>query len=192
MAQDVETRFLVRISVALVKAHPVAGKTIHSRIAKTSGQLIGSGLTLGSITAPATGIHPPVATSGSIHVNTHQNYVRATKFRANAVHPAATLREGDIFILRNKERSKEILRLEFGHNAPASSGWPPAASPRSTSACCAFRRRPERCKTCKSKLQQRRPGGLGEACSPSIELFSYAHTKKGQPKLTLRVEHRNP
>ena len=65
MLKDVETRFLVRIAVALVKAHPVAGKTVHSRIAKTSSQLISPGYTLGRIAAPAAGIHPTVATSAA-------------------------------------------------------------------------------------------------------------------------------
>ena len=58
VAEDVESSFLICVTVRVIEAHPMTGHVLQGGLAKMVGQQISGGLTWRSVTAPALGIVP--------------------------------------------------------------------------------------------------------------------------------------
>lgn len=116
MAEDVEGRFLVRISVGIVEAHPVPWQVVKSSPAQMVGQNVSGGLPRRGVAAPAFGIIPSVAPAGGVHVNGYQTDVHLAQLGADAVDPPAALFERDVFVFRNKQISIKVETPETRHD----------------------------------------------------------------------------
>jgi len=115
--EDSEIFFLVRISVAVIEAHPMTGQDLEVGGTKTVGQLISFRLAFARVAAPAGCIVPFVASAGGVHVDGNETDVAAAQLGANAVDSAAALGERNVFVFRNQQGSVEVFGLEGGHNA---------------------------------------------------------------------------
>jgi len=116
--EDGEVAFLVWISVGIVEAHLVPGQDPCCCLTETVGQLVSLSLAFARVAAPARGIVPSVASAGGIHVDGNQADVQAAQLGANAVHPFAAFRQGNVFVFWYQERGIVMFSLEFGHNPP--------------------------------------------------------------------------
>ena len=116
--EDGEITFLVRISVAVIEAHPMSRQDPRCSLAETVGQLVSLRLAFTRVAAPAGGIVPSVASASGIHVDGNQADVQAAQLGANAIHPLAAFRQGNVFVFWYQERGIVMFSLEFGHNPP--------------------------------------------------------------------------
>ena len=114
--EDGEVGFLVRISVAVIEAHPMTGQNLEGCGTKAVGQLVSLRLSFARIAAPAGCIVPFVASTGSVHVDGNETDIPAAQLGANAVDSAAALGERNVFVFRNQQGSVEVFGLEGGHN----------------------------------------------------------------------------
>jgi len=115
--EDGEVGFLVRISVAVIEAHPMTGQDLEGGGTKTVGQLVSFRLAFARVAAPAGGVVPFVASTGSIHVDGNETDVPAAQLGANTVNSLAALSQRNVFVFRDQQGSVEVFGLEGGHNA---------------------------------------------------------------------------
>ena len=114
--EDSEICFLVRISVAVIEAHPMIGQDLQGGGTKTVGQFVSFRLAFARVAAPAGCIVPFVSSAGGVHVDGDETDVPAAKLGANAVDSFAALGQRDVFVFRDKQGSVEVFGLEGGHN----------------------------------------------------------------------------
>ena len=115
--EDGEVGFLVRISVAVIEAHPMTGQNLEGGGTKTVGQLVSFRLAFARVAAPTGCIVPFVASAGSVHVDGNETDVPAAQLGANAVDSLAAFGQGDVFVFRDQQGSVEVFGLEGGHNS---------------------------------------------------------------------------
>ena len=115
--EDSEIFFLVRISVAVIEAHPMTGQDLEGGSTKTVGQFVSLRMAFARVAAPAGGVKPFVSASGGVHVDGNQTDVPAAQLGANAVDSLAAFGQGDVFVFRDQQGSVEVFGLEGGHNS---------------------------------------------------------------------------
>ena len=102
LAEDGEICFLVRIVVAVIKAHLMAVEDSRCSLAETIGKFVAFRLTFARVAAPAGGIVPFVSSAGSVHVDGNETDVPAAQLGANAVDSLAALGQRNVFVFRNQ------------------------------------------------------------------------------------------
>ena len=100
--EDGEVCFLVRISVAVIEAHPMTGQDLQGCGTETVGQFVSFRLALACVAAPAGGIVPFVASAGGVYVDRNETDVPAAQLGANAVDSLAALGQRDVFVFRDQ------------------------------------------------------------------------------------------
>ena len=111
--EDSEVGLLVRITVAVIEAHPMTVEDSGSCLAETIGQFVSFRLAFARVAAPASRFVPFVASACCIHVDGNQADVPAAQLGANAVDSAAAFGERDVFVFRNQQGRVEAAPLEF-------------------------------------------------------------------------------
>ena len=118
MAENVERRFLIRVAVGVIEAHPMSGQVLQSGLAKMVGKDVSGSLARGSVAAPALRIVPFVAMAGSIHVDGNQTDVALAQLQAKPVDSPAAFIKRNVFVFRNQKFRIETEGGEGVHNMP--------------------------------------------------------------------------
>ena len=116
MTEDVKNRFLIRVSVRVIKAHPMSGQVLQGGLAKMVGESISGSLARGSVAAPTLSIVPFVAVASCIDVDGYQADVALAQLQAKPVDSTAAFIKRNVFILRNQQFCIETEGGEGGHN----------------------------------------------------------------------------
>ena len=103
MTDDVEVFLYVGISVGVVgpEAHP--RQMVFRGFVQAQCQGVGLGLSSGGEAAPAPGVEPILAVSGSVNVDGDENHLIVPKLPADGVYAAAALLQGDVLAFRDDE-----------------------------------------------------------------------------------------
>ena len=113
VAEDIERFFEVGVSVGEVGADPKVFEIFGGSFADAGGQLIDSGVALGSVAAPSARVHPFCAVSGGVGVNADQDDVFLAKRGAAGVYAAYALFERDVGEFRDDDFGVEAEEGEF-------------------------------------------------------------------------------
>ena len=100
--EDCEICFLVRISVAVIEAHPMTGQDSQGGGTETVGQFVALRLAFARVTAPAGCIVPFVSAASCVHVDGNETDVPAAQLGANAVDSLAALGQRNVLVFRNQ------------------------------------------------------------------------------------------
>ena len=103
MEENVEVLFQVRVVVGVVGAETHSGEMAGGGIVEAGGQAVGPGVATGGVGAPAAGVHPAVAVTGGVDVDGNEDDVVFAEESAPVVDATAALRQGDVFLLGDKE-----------------------------------------------------------------------------------------
>ena len=103
MEEDIEVLFQVGVAVGVVGAEAHSGEMAGGGIVKAGGKAVGPGVATGGVGAPAAGVHPAVAVTGGVDVDGNEDDVVFAEESAPVVDATAALRQGDVFLLGDKE-----------------------------------------------------------------------------------------
>ena len=117
MAEDVECRFLIRIAVRVIKAHPMTGQVLQGGLAKMVGENISGSLARGSVAAPTLSIVPFVAVASCVHMDGNQTDVAFAQLQAKPVDSTAAFVKRNVFVFRNQEFRIKTEGGKGGHNS---------------------------------------------------------------------------
>lgn len=101
MFEDIEGGLKVRISVGIIRADAMPWQMLPSRLVKAIRQLVGQGVTVIGIVAPASRIMPHQAADSCIDVDGYQESFldRMPYLAGDAVGPEHPFFKGDIVLL---------------------------------------------------------------------------------------------
>ena len=103
VAEEVEAGFEVGVSVGGVGAEMVAGEVVFGCFVQVVGEGVGLGGAAGGVGAPAAGVRPSGAVSGSVDVDGDKADVVGAEPGAVAVGAAAAFSEGDVGFFWDEE-----------------------------------------------------------------------------------------
>lgn len=103
VTEDVEAFLEVGIAIGPVCPDAASGEVLDGGFAKAGGELVCGCLADGCINAPAGGVHPFGAVSGSVDVNRHEDDVVLAVDQALGVGTAAAFLQGNVIIFRYQQ-----------------------------------------------------------------------------------------
>ena len=118
--EDVERSLEVWISVGIIRADAMPRQMLSGRLVQAVSQLVGQGVSVVGVGAPAGGIVPHQATAGRIDVDGYQKGLLdgMTYLAGNPVGPAYSFFEGDVVFLGYEQFGIIATQLEvFDHSA---------------------------------------------------------------------------
>ena len=118
MPENIKCRFLIRVSVRVIEAHPMSGQVLQGGLAEIVGENITGSLTRSSVAAPAFRIVPFVSVAGGVHVDGNQTDVALAQLQAKPVYSPAAFIKRNVFVFRNQEFRIKTEGGETGHHAP--------------------------------------------------------------------------
>ena len=130
MLQNVERLFIVRITVAVVGAQPVAGKVSLGGFVQAGSQLVGLSVPGESVSTPTSGAMPHTAATGCINVDADDKGVVGfmSVTDSHAIDAPAAFLQRDVLLLGHDERCVVTTALQMLHDGASNFHPPPSCA----------------------------------------------------------------